>query len=169
MHRGAVAHTLRLGLLVVGVLAVSACGGAKPLSEEYGSLSPSRYVADKFQPALSFEVGKGWEVLPTSEQEQKSFFELSRGYEGDDYFVSISFNNPPARVSDPRNPNKLVLAPKDWVSWFQERPYLDTSDPKPTSVGGVEGRLLATEASTLPEDLLQRGLPRGWGPTMAPP
>jgi hypothetical protein len=153
MHRGAVARTLRLGLLVAGVLAVYACGGgAKPLSEEYGSLSPSRYVADKFQPALSFEVGKGWEVLPTSELEQKSFFELSRAYEGGDYFVSISFNNPPARVSDPRNPNKLVPAPKDWVSWFQEHPYLDTSEPQPTSVGGVEGRRLATEASTLPED-----------------
>ena len=61
MPRGAVAHTLRLGLLVAGVLAVYGCGGgAKPLSEEYGSLSPARYVAEEFQPALSFEVGKGW-------------------------------------------------------------------------------------------------------------
>ena len=43
MHRGAVAHTLRLGLLVAGVLAVYGCeGGAKPLSEEYGSLSPEQ-------------------------------------------------------------------------------------------------------------------------------
>jgi hypothetical protein len=150
MHRGAVAHTLRLGLLVAGVLAVYGCGGgAKPLSEEYGSLSPSRYVAEEFQPALSFEVGKGWEV---SELEQKSFFELSRAYEGGDYFVSISFNNPPAQVSDPRNPNKFVPAPKDWVSWFQEHPYLDTSEPQPTSVGGVEGRRFATVASNLPED-----------------
>ena len=150
MHRGAVAHTLRLGLLVAGVLAVYGCeGGAKPLSEEYGSLSPGTYVADEFQPALSFEVGKGWEV---SELEQKSFFELSREYEGGDYFVSISFNNPPARVSDSRNPNKLVPAPKDWVSWFQEHPYLDTSEPQPTSVGGVEGRRFATVASNLPED-----------------
>ena len=146
MHRGAVAHTLRLGLLVACVLAMCACGGAKPLSEEYGSLSPGTYVDDEFQPALSFEVGKGWEV---SELEQKSFFELSREYEGGDSFVSISFNNPPARVSDPRNPNKLVPAPKDWVSWYQEHPYLDTSEPQPTSVGG---RRFSTVASTLPED-----------------
>ena len=110
MPRGAVAHTLRLGLLVAGVLAVYGCGGgAKPLSEEYGSLSPSRYVAEEFQPALSFEVGKGWEV---SELEQKSFFELSREYEGGDYFVSISFNNPPAQVSDPRTLTSLCLRPK---------------------------------------------------------
>jgi hypothetical protein len=83
--------------------------------------------------------------------------------------VSISFNNPPVRVSDPRNPNKLVLAPKDWVSWFQEHPYLDTSDPKPTSVGGVEGRLLATEASTLPEDYYSEdclGVGSHYGPSL---
>jgi hypothetical protein len=140
----------RMSVLVAGVLAVYACGGgAKPLSEEYGSLSPSRYVADEFQPALSFEVGKSWEV---SELEQKSFFELSREYEGGDYFVSISFNNPPARVSDPRNPNKLVPAPKDLVSWYQEHPYLDTSEPQLTSVGGVEGTRFSTVTSTLPED-----------------
>ena len=49
MHRGAVAHTFRLGLLVACLLAVCACGsGAKPLSEEYGFLSPGTYVADGF-------------------------------------------------------------------------------------------------------------------------
>ena len=144
-------RALGLGFLVtLVVLAVNACGGgAKPLSEEYGSLSPGRYVADEFQPALSFEVGKGWEV---SELQQKPFFELSREYEGGDYFVFISFNNPPSRVSDPRNPNKLVPAPKNWVSWYQEHPYLETSEPQPTSVGGVQGRRFATVASTLPED-----------------
>ena len=162
MHRGAVAHTLRLGLLVAGVLAVYGCGGgAKPLSEENGSLSPSRYVADEFQPELSFEVGKGWEVEPLR---WRPYFEIWREYQGGDYFVSISFNNPPARVSDPRNPNKLVPAPKDWVSWHQQHPYLDTSEPQPTSVGGVEGRRFSTEASTLPEnyyseDCLGAGVP----------
>jgi hypothetical protein len=145
-----VLRILGLTLLVTLIgLAVCACGGAKPLSEEYGSLSPSRYVADEFQPELSFEVGKGWDL---SELQQKPFFEVLREYQGGDYFVAISFNNPPARVSDPRNPNKLVAAPKDWVSWYQEHPYLETSEPQPTSVGDVEGRRLATEASTLPED-----------------
>ena len=150
MHRGAVAHTLRLGLLVAGVLAVCVCGGgAEPLSEEYGSLSPGTYAADEFQPELSFEVGKGWEL---SQLQQKPYFEVLREHQGGDYFVAISFNNPPSRVSDPRNPNKLVPAPKDWVSWYQEHPYLDTSEPKPTSVGGVEGRRFSTVASDLPED-----------------
>jgi hypothetical protein len=152
MHRGAVAYSLRLGLLAACVLAAGACGGgAKPLSEEGISLSPgSRYVTDAFEPALSFEVGKGWEL--TDGLQQKPFFELSREYEGGNHFVVIYFNNPPSRVSDPRNPNKLVPAPKDWVSWFQEHPHLKTSEPQPTSVGGVEGRRLDITVSTLPDD-----------------
>ncbi len=152
MHRGAVAYSLRLGLLAACLLAGCACGGAaKPLSEAYGSLSPgTRYVTDNFEPALSFEVGKGWDL--TDELQQKPFFELSREYEGGNHFVVISFNNPPSRVSAPKNPNKLVPAPKEWVSWFQEHPHLKTSEPQPTSVGGVEGRRLDFKVSTLPED-----------------
>jgi hypothetical protein len=150
MRRGAVAHTLRLGLLVAGLSVVCACGGGtKPLSEEYGSLSPGAYVADGFHPALSFEVGKGWEV---AELQQKPYLEILREYKGGDYFVAISFNNPPPRVSDPSNPNKLVPAPKDWVSWFQEHPHLETSEPRPTSVGGVRGRRFDTKVPPLPED-----------------
>ena len=145
MHRGAVSYTLRLGLLAACVLAGCACGGdAKPLSEEYGFLSPGTYVADGFQPTLSFEVGEGWEV---PELQQKPYLEILREYKGGDYFVAISFNNPPPRVSDPSNPNKLVPAPKDWVSWFQEHPHLETSEPQPTSVGGVQGRLFDTAVS----------------------
>jgi hypothetical protein len=152
MHRGAVSYTLRLGLLAACVLAGCACGGdAKPLSEEYGSLSTgSRYVTDEFEPALSFEIGKGWELKDGLQQ--KPFFSLSRQYEVGSHFVVISFLNPPSRVSDPTNPNKLVPAPKDWVSWFQEHPYLKTSEPQPTSVGNVQGRRVDITVSSLPDD-----------------
>ncbi len=121
-----------------------------PLSEESGSLSPGRYVTDEFEPALSFEVGKGWEL--SDGIQQKPFFQISQEYQGGDYFGTISFNNPPPKVSDPRNPNKLVPAPEDWVSWFQEHPSLETSEPMPASVGGVEGRQFDTKVSSLPED-----------------
>jgi hypothetical protein len=140
----------RLVLLAIVALAVCACGGgAKPLSEEF-SLSPGRYVTDEFEPALSFEVGKGWEL--SDGLQQKPFFQISREFQEGSYFVAISFNNPPRSVSDPRNPNKLVPAPKDWVSWFQEHPYLETSSPQPMSVGGVEGRRFDMMVSSLPED-----------------
>jgi hypothetical protein len=94
VHRGAVAYSLRLGLLAACVLAACACGAsAKPLSGEH-SLSPgNRYVTDEFEPALTFEVGNGWEL--TDGLQQKPFFELSREYQGGDRFVVISFNNPP--------------------------------------------------------------------------
>jgi hypothetical protein len=151
VHRGVVAYTLRLGVLAACVLAVCACGGsAKPLSGE-SSLSPgTRYVTDKFEPALSFEVGKGWALADGLQQ--KPFFGLSREYEGGSHFVLIYFNNPPSRVSDPKNPNKLMPAPKDWVSWFQEHPHLETSEPQPTSVGGVQGRRFSSRVTSLPDD-----------------
>jgi hypothetical protein len=66
--------------------------------------------------------------------------------------VAISFNNPPPRVNDPNNPDKLVPAPKVWVSWFQAHPHLETSEPRPASVGGVQGRRFDTIVSPLPED-----------------
>ncbi len=135
-------------LLCTSVL--TGCGGdAKPLSEHFGSLAPGRYVTDQFQPALSFEVGKGWEV---QELRQKPFFQIEREYQGGDSFVALAFNNPPSEVSVPTKPNKLVPAPDDWASWFQEHPYLETSEPMPKSVGGVEGRQFDTKVSSLPED-----------------
>jgi hypothetical protein len=136
--------------LLLCASALTGCGGdAKPLSEQFGSLAPGRYVTDQFQPALSFEVGKGWEV---QELRQKPFFQIEREYQGGDSFVALAFNNPPSEVSAPTNPNKLVPAPEDWASWFQEHPYLETSEPMPESVGGVEGRQFDTKVSSLPED-----------------
>jgi hypothetical protein len=146
-----------LGLLAtLVVLAVSACGGGgqeeakgRPLPEAPKILRPGEYSSEEFKPSLSFRVGKGWEV---SELQQKPYFDILHEYQGGDYFVAISFNNPPPMVSDPRHPNRLVPAPKDWVSWFEEHPYLKTSSPQPTSVGGVEGRRLDARVSSLPED-----------------
>jgi hypothetical protein len=152
-----VVETLGLGLLVTLIgLALSACGGgvqeeakARLLPEGPKALRPGEYRSEEFKPSLSFRVGKGWEV---SELQQKPYFDILHEYQEGDYFVAISFNNPPPKVSDPRNPNKLVPAPEDWVSWFEEHPYLKTSSPRPMSVGGVEGRRLDTRVSSLPDD-----------------
>jgi hypothetical protein len=136
--------------LLLCAAALTGCGGdAKPLSEQFGSLSPGRYVTDEFQPSLSFEVGKGWEV---EQLRQRPYFEILRNYQRGSSFVAISFNNPPSKVSDPRNPNKLVPAPEHWVSWFRNHPYLKTSEPVPASVGGVEGERFDTKVASLPED-----------------
>ena len=47
----------------------------------------------------------------------------------------------------------VVHTPEDLVGWLEHHPYLETSDPKTVSVGGVEGQQLdVTVAKDLPED-----------------
>jgi hypothetical protein len=152
-----VLRILGLALLVtLTSLAPSACGGGgqeeagtRPLPQGPKALRPGEYRPQGFEPSLSFRVGKGWEV---SELQQKPYFDILHGYRGGDYFVTISFNNPPPKVSDPEHPDKLVPAPEDWVSWFEEHPYLKTSSPQPMRVGGIEGRRLDTGVASLPDD-----------------
>jgi hypothetical protein len=153
-----VLRPLGLALLVtLALLALSACGGgggqeeakARPLPEGPKALRPGEYRSEEFRPSLFFRVGKGWEV---SELRQRPYFDILHEYQGGSSFVAISFNNPPSKVSHPRNPNKLVPAPEHWVSWFRNHPYLKTSEPVPASVGGVEGERFDTRVPSLPED-----------------
>jgi hypothetical protein len=111
---------------------------------------PGRYVTDVFEPALSFEVGEGWELSEGVQQEP--YFGISRANRVGDPIVAVAFNSPPSEVSDPTNPDKLVPAPEDWVSWFREHPHLEASEPSAASIGGVDGRRFDLEVSSLPED-----------------
>jgi hypothetical protein len=111
-----------------------------------GSLSPGVNVADVFDPAFEFEVGNGWGVEETAD--------------------SVGIRNPPKRslsfanplyVYDPSNPSepKEVPAPenaKEWLSWFQSHPNLETSKPVPVSVGGASGMQIDVTASSTLED-----------------
>jgi hypothetical protein len=150
-ERRARARFLRLSVFVVAALLACSCaGGAKPLSEKFGFLPPGRYVTDVFEPALSFEVGEGWEL--TEGVQQEPYFEISRANRVGDPIVAVAFNNPPPEVSDPTTPDRLVPAPEGWVSWFREHPYLETSEPSAASIGGVEGRRFDHKVTALPED-----------------
>src|SRR5215207_2659395 len=136
----------RAALLVVGllvtllVLALSACGGAggqeqakgRPLPQDPQALSPGEYHSVEFKPPLSFKVGKGWE----NATEQLSEF-INLGYEGGTGVNYLSFAN----VKEVFKPGTLeaVDAPKDLVGWLQHHPLLQTSKPKPVTVGGVKG------------------------------
>ena len=171
MHpQGMVRQILGLALLVTLIgLALSACGGGEakrrlrhaPCRRARKPCAPvntARWSSSPHSPLGSARVGRS----RSYNRSRTSVSSMST--EEVTTFVAISFNNPPPEVNDPRHPNKLVSAPKDWVYWFEEHPYLKTSSPQPTSVGGVEGRRLDTRVSSLPndyysEDCLGAGVP----------
>ena len=140
MNRLLVGRVLSLGLLVVVVvLALSACGGdekkakARPLPEDPKALRPGPYRSEEFKPSLSFHVGKGWSSSPL--EEASDFLEIARGQTAGLGFANVQQVYKPNRTGPPN----LVDAPKDMVGWFQQHPYLQTSKPEPVTVGGVKG------------------------------
>jgi hypothetical protein len=149
MHRGAVAHTLRLGLLVAGVLAVCACGGggqedaqARTIPEK-GPLSADRYSTQEFEPSFSFELGEGWHVWYP---EEPYSVELAEGEGNDKQLAFYKIQE----VFEPREDDGEVYfearpAPDDPIAWFKRHPYIDTDETKSVRIGGVSGRRFSVE------------------------
>src|SRR5215217_373792 len=141
MNRLLVGRVLSLGLLVVVVvLALSACGGdekkakARPLPEDPKALRPGTYRSEEFKPSLSFRVGKGWSSSPL-EAEASDFLEIARGQTAGLNFTNVQEVYKPTKTGSAN----VVDAPKDMVGWLQQHPYLQTSKPEPVMVGGVKG------------------------------
>ena len=154
MNRLSVGRVLSLGLLVVlVVLAVSACGGGKeeankprPLPEEEKALRPGEYRTEEFKPSFSFRVGEDWKNEPP-----EAFDILLLGQETGGLLGAANVQ----RVYEPSKSGTpiVVHAPKDLVGWLEHHPYLKTSDPEPIRVGGVKGlQLDVAVAKDLPED-----------------
>jgi hypothetical protein len=147
-----VRQLLRLVVLVVlVVLALSACGGgekeakARPLPEEdLKALRPGTYRSEEFKPSLSFRIGKGWS---TYTREAPDVLRISRGETAGFGFTNIHEVYKPTRTGTPN----VVDAPEDIVGWFRRHPYLDTTEPEPTTVGGVEGVQIDVIVEDLPE------------------
>src|SRR5829696_6831728 len=150
----------RAALLVVGllatllVLALSACGGGGSAQEEAkarplplypteNALRPGEYHSVKFNPPLSFEVGKGWS---NTANQLSDYIEL--GQQGE--IGNLTFANV-KEVFKPGTTN-VVEAPKDLVGWLQHHPYLKTSKPQPVTVGGVKGEQFEVLVEGLPKD-----------------
>jgi hypothetical protein len=76
---------------------------------------------------------------------------METGPKGD----QLIFTNPLHFVFDPSNLSEAKEIPvpesaREWVSWFQRHPNLETSKPVPVSVGGESGMQIdVTAASTL--------------------
>jgi len=137
--------------VVLVVLALSACGGgekkakARPLPEDdQKALHPGEYRSEEFEPSLSFHVGKGWS---TYTREAPDVLRISRGETGGLGFTNIHEVYKPTRTGTPN----VGEAPEDMVGWFRRHPYLDTTEPEPTTVGGVEGVQIDVIVEDLPE------------------
>jgi hypothetical protein len=157
MNRLLVGRVISLGLLVVVVvLALSACGGgekkakARPLPEEPKALRPGTYRSEEFKPSLSFHVGKGWSIAPLGEASDA--LGIARGQKAGLGFFNVQDVYKPTRTGSAN----VVDAPKDMVGWLQQHPYLQTSKTEPVTVGGVKG---------VEFDVAVGDLPKGYNPT----
>jgi hypothetical protein len=153
-RRRMVRQALRLGLVVtIVVLAMSACGGGekqqesrpRPLPEEPKALRPGEYRTEEFKPSFSFRVGEGWSnELP----EASDALLLTREETVGLAFVNAQEVYKPTKTGTPN----VVEAPEDMAGWFQQHPYLRTSEPEPVTVGGVKGVQFEVVVKDLPEN-----------------
>ena len=161
-------HRIGVSLsVVVAIVVTAACGGGESaapdagskettaattanntLPEQPGPMPAGRYATEQFEPAFSFEVGKGWNIMIPEMRTA-----LGIGSEPDE---GIAFTKT-RRVFDPSKPSRpeTVSAPENagaWISWFQKHPNLETSKPKPVTIGNVSGMRIDVRASSVPRN-----------------
>jgi hypothetical protein len=106
-----------------------------------GPLEPGEYQTSTFQPQLSYTVPAGWtnfEDLPGNfwlfQQQDSQDGEVGGSYLG------IYQNVRAAAINCEEDAQKGVgTTPKDLVAWYQSLPGLTVSEPKPVTVGGLDG------------------------------
>ncbi len=140
--------------LVLAVMVLTSCGGgsaqekakARPLPEEHQELSLGEYRTEEFKPSASFRVGKGW---LTSPPEDSGVLQLEYGET-----AGLAFTNVQGFFKPTESGTTHVLEPpEDLADWFQQHPYIKTSEPEPITVGGVKGvEFDLTLAEDLPKD-----------------
>jgi hypothetical protein len=147
-----VRQALRMGLVALAVLTLSACGGEKQqfkpqlLPEDQQELRPAVYRSEEFEPSLSFRVGAGWSTSPP---EASDALFIVHGETTGIGFVNAQEVFKPTSTGTPN----VVEAPEDMVGWFKRHPYLQTDKPESVTVGGVKGeRFDVVVDNNLPED-----------------
>ena len=150
--------SLRLGtLMAVMALMLVACGGGDPRRGEHqqaegrplpryeqASLPAGRYHTTEFEPSLSFRInGDDWRFEGPSgtlgDPEHPDYLFFQKVPEAEISFFDIRKLK---GVYKPRGPAGKIEPPPaadELVGWFQQHPYLETSEPEPISVGGVNG------------------------------
>jgi hypothetical protein len=119
------------------------------------TIYPGRYAPREFEPAVSFKLGEGWEFA--ADAETPGIVSIITRPEGG---LNQLFFTHPRKVYDPTKPSEAEELPapqnaKEWVSWFQRHPNLDTSKPGPVSVGGASGKHIDVTITSAPENYPQ--------------
>lgn len=155
---------LRLGMLLMLLIALTACGGSQSAQEEEGagrkvpetgdtegkSLPPGEYATDEFKPAMSFRLREGWrtstEGAGSKEEPLGDLAEMSDYlflvYAPDNKLrgtVEFMVDHWVYEVVSPLEDKEIPETPKDMVSWLRNNPELEAEAPEATSVGGEKG------------------------------
>jgi hypothetical protein len=155
---------LSIALAILLAVELSACSAGSQEEEAkdghlpdtgYEDLPPGEYHSEEFKPAFSFTVGEGWQTpdAAINETPERLIIESTQEVEGGTLLI---FRNPPEAYDPQKHKWVNVNCYEDILSWFEDHPYLETSNPEPVSVGGVEGVELETDvAKDSPEDAVQ--------------
>ena len=156
---GSMRLALAVGVLVVMTLALAGCGGpsqgeaggqeplARPLPKESKGLQPGEYRSRKFEPSVSFRIGKGWQL----EEETSGALVIKRSNGAGMAFMKVQGVYKPLPEADKTSMPTLVKAPEDLVGWLQDNPYLKVEGLEPITVGGVKGQQF-TIVADVPKD-----------------
>jgi hypothetical protein len=119
------------------------------------NLAPGRYVTNKFEPPISFRVGKGWAINNPEKTDHFSLYSRAFAKSDKEAGAVLTFVDVRA-VFDAKEPTEdnIHSAPKDLLAWFRGHPRLDVSEPVPTTVGGVPAEHFDASVSSLPKERL---------------
>ena len=152
------------------MLVLSACAEeaqAHRIPESLGgretrSIPPGLYVSDEFRPAMSLRLNEGWQTGPAADFSYGRFMEkhdrltLSRISGSEPSYLEFLVVPKVYKVVSSYEA-KEEPAPEDMVFWLQNNPNLDAENPRPMTVGGVEGAQFDAVASRIPQEYLYGG------------
>ena len=156
MRTRLVVVTTMVVLVALIALALSACGdggassaggsgggghpqqaNSRPLPDE-DALSPGEYHSEKFKPAFSFSVGKGWRTSSDLKEAPDRLI-IAEGEEVKGFLNLLIFRTVHEVYDSQKHKWVDVNSSEELLSWFQHHPYLQTEKPEPVTVGGVKG------------------------------
>jgi hypothetical protein len=160
-----------MGLLLLIILVLSACGGqpqARKIPESSSLTEAERvpagsYVSDEFRPAMSFRLGEGWQTGPGADFSYGDFMEKYNSLTLSRFSASsrpsyLEFLVIPKvyKVQSSYQADALP-APENMVSWLQRNPYLDAGKPQSVTVGGAKGKQFDVVATRMPKEYSSGG------------